>query len=302
MQSCSGGHSHLNQPRMSDIVPKNEVVCLVGDLFDILAKSSLPLFVSPKGLANLQATEHSALSALRFDHVWQRCLSADFPRLAADSSCYEHPQRHDLMNCYGLLSKVILADGDTPIIRSVTEAKLLTKTLQGIEKASTHHHDHGVPASCVLVGRFEVCEWDGDLKLEGAVTSFTLPSELHKAFGGSDTALHLQFVLAPDFILVQAGEHHVGQKQRYAQHGNIIMDIKAASVNKVLHYRQVNVQVDGRIHMATEGVHFFPEFEHGSSAGDGVEVLCALLLRAGECKNCISTLVNALQLDESRER
>jgi len=277
------------------------VSCPAIDLYDILAQASLPLFVTPKGLANLQAAAPLVLSALRFQHVWQKCLSTDFPRLAADSSCYALPQRHDLMSCYGFLRGVILADGDRPIIRSGTEAKLLAKLLQDMEKASTSHNNHGVLTSCVLVGRFEVAEWDGDFKLEGSATKFTLPSEIHTAFGGSDTALLMQFVLAPDFILVQAGEHQALQNHRDAQHGNMIMDIKAACADKVLDYRYVNVPTDGRAHMVDEGVHFFPGFENGSTKGDGVEVLCALHLRAGEYENCKSTLVNALQLDGSRE-
>jgi len=275
----------------------------VWNTFDILAKASLPLMVNPKGLANLQVTAHGVLSALRFDHVWQKCLFTDFPRLATDSWCYALPQRHDLMSCYVFLrrgNRVILADSDRSIIRSGTEAKLLAKLLQGMETASTNHNDHGVPTSCVLVGRFEVCEWDGDEKFIGLPTRFTLPSELHTAFGGSDTALVIQFVLTPDFMLVQTGERQALQDHRCAQHGNMIMDIKAASADNIINYRQVNVKADGRMHLVKEGVQFFPEFVNGTSKGDGEEVLCALLLRAGEDKNCRSMLVRALQLDVSQ--
>jgi len=125
---------------------------------------------------------------------------------------------------------------------------------------------------------------------------------LHSELGGSDTALPIKFVLAPDFILVQAGEHQARQNRRYAQHANMIMDIKAACADKILNYQQINVQADRQIQMVDEGVQFFPEFENGSSEGDGVDVLCALLFRAGESRNCTSSLVNALQLDGLRER
>jgi len=65
----------------------------------------------------------------------------------------------------------------------------------------------------------------------------------------------------------------------------------------------VNVQADGRMHFVNEGVHFFPNFKNGTSKGDGEEVLCALILRAGEGENkkCRSMLVSALQLDLPHE-
>jgi len=138
------------------------------------------------------------------------------------------------------------------------------------------------------------------MKFIGLPARFTLPSELHTAFGGSDTALLIQFALTPDFMLVQAGERQAMQDDRSAQHGNMIMDIKAACADNILNYRQVNVKADGRMHLVKEGVQFFPEFVNGTSKGDGEEVLCALLLRAGEDKNCRSMLVRALQLDVSQ--
>lgn len=82
----------------------------------------------------------------------------------------------------------------------------------------------------------------------------------------------------------------------------MIMDIKAVCADKILNYRQVNIQADGRIHMVDEGVHFFPQLANGASEGNRLDVLCTLLLRAGESTMCRSTLLNALQLDELRER
>lgn len=276
--------------------------CPVSDMFDIFAKTSLPLLVNPTGLANLQVTARLALSALRLDHVWQTCLSANFPRLAADSSCYELPQRHDLMSCYRFLhrvDRVILADSDRPIIRNGTEAKLLAKLLQGMEKGCTNHIDNTAPASCVLVGRLKVCDCDGKFKFNGFPTRFTLPSELHAAFGGSNTTLLIRFLLAPGFILVQAGERQASQDRQCFQHGEMIMHIKAACATNILNYRHVNVQADGRMQFVNEGVHFFPEFKNGTRKGDGGEVLCALSLRAGEGehKRRRCKLASALQLD-----
>jgi len=103
-------------------------MCPESVIFDLVAKTSLPQLVNPTGLAHLLVTARLALSELRLDNVWQRCLSTDFPRLTANSSCYELPHRRDMMSCYRFLhrvDRVILADGDWPIIRSGTEAKRL---------------------------------------------------------------------------------------------------------------------------------------------------------------------------------
>jgi len=277
---------------------RDENACPLFASIQLLASTSLPVFVAPVGLANLQVVARFPLSVLNPGHIWWKCLSADFPRLAADPSCCDLPQRHDLMHCYGPLRRAILADGERPIIRNSTEAKQLVKLLQGMERASAKHNTNGGRVAGILLGRFELIEWDGNLKLEGPPTVFTLPSKLHEALGASSTAVPVRMALAPNCILLQVGAHQATQTDPHTDQGNMIMDVKAACADGVLHYLQVNVLADGQIQLAHAGVHVFPELENESSEDDRVEVLCALFLRDGERKIWLSHLVDTLHLDE----
>jgi len=270
-------------------------------LCQMLAGTSFPLFVAPIGLASLQATARLPLSIFGSGHIWWKCVSTDFPCLATDPSFFEVPQRHDLMHCYGPLRRAILAEGNWPILRDCKEVKPLAKLLRGMGKASAKHDSHGGSVAAILVGRFEIFDWDGELKLEGPPTVFTIQGALHAALGGFDAALPVRLALAPDCIVLQAGEHQATQTRRHAQHGTMIMDVVAACADRVLNYRQVQVQADGRVQLGHAGLHFVPEFESESIEEESVEVLCALFLRDGEYKIWTPDLFDTLGFDALRE-
>jgi len=186
---------------MSKLTPTNQDACPFLVMCHVLARTSLPEFVGPVGLAKLEITARLSLSIFQPGLIWWRCLSADFPRLATDPSCYELPQRRDLMHCYGPLRRAYLAEGTYPIIRNSTEAKRLARRLQDMEKSSAKHKTLGGRVTCILVGHFEMHYWEGDVKLRGLATEFLLPCELHAAMGRSSnvTALPIHLGLAPNW-------------------------------------------------------------------------------------------------------
>jgi len=217
----------------------------------------------------------------------------NFPRLAADPWCFELPQRHDLMRCYGPLRRAILAKGTWPIIRNSSEAKQLAKLLQGMEKASAKHISRGGSVTGILVGRFDMSEWTGGL-LRGPAAEFVLPCDLTETLGQSNAELPIRLALAPNSILIQVGEHQGSQTQIKT----MIMDVKAASTKGALHYQQVNFQANGKLNITSSGVHYFHDFENGPSEDYSVEVLCALLVRDGKHNTWNSRVASSLQLDE----
>jgi len=79
------------------------------------------------------------------------------------------------------------------------------------------------------------------------------------------------------------------------------MDVVAACADRVLNYRQVQVQADGRVQLGHAGLHFVPEFESESIEEESVEVLCALFLRDGEYKIWTPDLFDTLGFDALRE-
>jgi len=263
----------------------------------LLAETSFPLLIAPIGLANLQATARLPLSVLGSGCIWWKCVSTDFPCLATDPVLYEMPQRLDLMHCYWSLRQSFVAEGNWPIIRNCKEAKQLSKLLLGMGKASAKHHSDGGRVAAILVGRFEIFDWDGDSELQGPPTVFRIPGQLHAEFGEFDAALPFRLALASDGILLQVGENQDLQVRERAQHGTLIMDVKAACPDRVLNYRQVPVQTDGQLQVGQEGLHVFPELESESSEEESVEVLCALFLRDSEYKIWTPDLFNTLGLD-----
>jgi len=281
---------------MSQPAQQNEDECPFLVWLQVHAKESIPGFLGPIELANLQVTACLLLSVLRPGHVWSRCLSMGFPRLFADPLCCELPHRHDLMRCYGPLRRAILAEGKRPIIRDRTEAKQLAKLLQGMEEASAKHISCGGHVTGILVGRFDIRGWTGGL-LRGPATKFMLPSELTGTLGGSTAEVPIRLACAPNTLLIQLGELQDSQTQNRV----MIMDVKGACAKGVLHYRQVSFKPSGKLNMACTGVHHFQQLEDGSGENDSVDVLCALFVRDGDTNDWKPTLLHALQLDESQQ-
>jgi len=233
-------------------------------------------------------------------NVWQQCISASFPRLATDPSCFEVPQRHDLMRCYGPLRQSILAEGEWPLIQGSEEAKQLGKLLHAMEKASARHLDKKGRAANILVGRFKISQW-GDNKLSpgamcslGPTNTFMLPAEVHNLIGGQNAALPISLGVTPNSIMLQVGQYHPPQV-----HAPFMLDIKAACSKGFLNYQEVVLQANGQIWKSRAGVHSLPQLEKSFSCGH-VELLCALLVRDGEFKTQRSGLAESLNLDRMR--
>lgn len=99
-----------------------------------------------------------------------------------------------------------------------------------METSSAKHKILGAGVFCILVGRFEMHEWEGDLKLEGFATEFMLPGELHATMGRSNIALPMHFGLAPNSIFIQVCERQAPQ----TQDKTMIMHVKSACAEGVL--------------------------------------------------------------------
>jgi len=264
------------------------------------------MFLGPIGLARLQITASLPMSALVPAHIWQRCISADFPRLAVNPACFELPQRHDLMRCYGPLRRSILAEGELPLIENIAEAEQLAKLLHGMERASVRHLSQGGRVASILVGRFHMSACIGNHSIVAMVTQgpanvFMLPQDFHEASGMPNIGLPIRLGLAHNVVILQAGEGQILQTQIRAQHPGLIMDVKAASAEGVLNYPRVSLQVDGRLCVAHTGMHFFPQCERSSAIDNDLEVLCALFLRDGERKSWKYDLANTLNLDTAHD-
>jgi len=266
----------------------------------VLAHSLLPSCLDPTELAKLQNTASLSMSTLMLGNIWHQCISTSFPRLATDPSCFEVPQRHDLMRCYGPLRQSILAEGELPLIQSSEEAKQLAKLLHAMEKASARHLGKKGRAANILVGRFKISQ-SGNNKLSpgamaprGPANTFMLPAELHNLVGDPNTALPISLGVTQNSLMLQVGQCHPSQV-----HAPFMLDIKAACSKGFLNYQEVVLKANGQVWKSRVGIHSLPQLEKSSSCGH-VEMLCALLVRDSEFKTQRSVLVETLNLDRMR--
>jgi len=272
----------------------------------LLAETCLPQFLGPIGLARLQLTAHLPLSVFLPGHIWRQCISADFPRLAQNPTCFDIPQRHDLMRCYGPLRRSVLAEGEWPIIHNSTEAKQLAKLLLCMERSSSAHLCDGGHVACILVGRFHLTEWsdddsdDEDEPPQGQVNVFVLPTLLHETVGGPSAELPICLGLDQNCLVLQVGQCQISEAQRRVSNAlneGLLLDVKAACAEGVLNYQKINLPADGRVCNAHAGMHFLPQCGRSSNQEHDIELLCALYIRDGEFKNWKSDLVDPLHLE-----
>jgi len=269
-------------------------------LVTVLAHSTFPSYLDPTELAKLQNTASLSMSTFMPGHVWQQCISTSFPRLATNPLCFEVPQRHDLMRCYGPLRRSILAEGEWPVIQSSEEAKKLGKLLHGMEKSSARHLGKGGCAGNILVGRFQIPQW-GDIKLSpgsmsprGPANTFMLPAGVHALVWGPNAAFPIRLGVARNSLMLQVGQCHPSQVP-----APLMLDVKAACNAGLLNYQEIVLQANGKVWKSRDGVHNLPQLGKSSSP-DHVELLCALLVREGEFRTRRSGLVETLHLDKIR--
>jgi len=272
----------------------------------LLVETSLPLFLGPVGLAHLQLTASLPMSALMPGHIWHRCMSTDFPRLARNPSCFEMPYRRDLMRCYGPLRRSVLAEGDWPVIHNAEEAKRLAKLLFAMERDSRKHLGTGGRVAGVLVGRFHFEEWsdddsdDDDVSPRGQANVFVLPKCLHTTIGGPTAELPICLGLDQNCLVLQVGQSQVSEMPRQtinAINEGLLLDVKAACAEGCLNYQQINLSPDGHACNSHAGMHFLPQYGRSSNQEQCIELLCALYIRDGELKNWRSDLVDTLHLE-----